>query len=247
MTLLAAGRCDAAVLGPLKDLRTSMAQMQENDAKAQGFGVKQKADWSLEACSPLQDICREQCRELSLCVTGILPGLVYFLSTPCAGHLLSHAASVLTMLANRHTPTSSLLVVQVQDEQFARVRVLFETGSNQGYQFKTHPNIDKQLYASNVLGLKDSDRSFPTGSALPILKWRMQVRCALLRASRRPATAINVGSYADSVSRRHCCLARACRPHRKPALPCFARKCLHPRSESLWLIINSTGSSIKLY
>ncbi len=55
------------------------------------------------------------------------------------------------------------------------MRVLFETGSNQGYQFKTHPNIDKQLYASNVLGLKDSERPFPTGSALPILKWRMQV------------------------------------------------------------------------
>ena len=70
------------------------------------------------------------------------------------------------------------------------MRVLFETGSNQGYQFKTHPNIDKQLYASNVLGLKDSDRPFPTGSALPILKWRMQVRCALLRASRRPASLI---------------------------------------------------------
>ena len=66
--------------------------------------------------------------------------------------------------------------VQVQDEQFARVRVLFETGSNPGYQFKTHPNIDKQLYSSNILGNKDADRPFPTGSALPILKWRMQVR-----------------------------------------------------------------------
>lgn len=78
--------------------------------------------------------------------------------------------------------------MQVQDEQFARVRVLFETGSNQGYQFKTHPNIDKQLYASSVLGLKDADRPFPMGSALPILKWRMQVRCpALHSAARRQA------------------------------------------------------------
>jgi hypothetical protein len=68
------------------------------------------------------------------------------------------------------------VLLQVQDETFARVRVLFETGTNQGYQFKTHPNIDKQLYASNVLGLKDAERPFPTGSALPILKWRMQAR-----------------------------------------------------------------------
>ena len=83
-------------------------------------------------------------------------------------------------------PPLSPHAAQVQDEQFARVRVLFETGSNQGYQFKTHPNIDKQLYASNVLGLKDSDRPFPTGSALPILKWRMQVRCAPASAPRPP-------------------------------------------------------------
>ena len=68
------------------------------------------------------------------------------------------------------------MCLQVQDEQFARVRVLFETGSNPGYQYKTHPNIDKQLYGSNILGNKDADRPFPTGSALPILKWRMQVR-----------------------------------------------------------------------
>ncbi|CAL5218817.1 g546 [Coccomyxa viridis] len=68
------------------------------------------------------------------------------------------------------------IALQVQDEQFARVRVLFETGSNPGYQFKTHPNIDKQLYGSNILGNKDADRPFPTGSALPILKWRMQTK-----------------------------------------------------------------------
>ncbi len=55
------------------------------------------------------------------------------------------------------------------------MRVMIETGANEGYQFKTHPNIDKALYAQNVLGLKDADRPFPTGSALPILKWRMQV------------------------------------------------------------------------
>lgn len=65
--------------------------------------------------------------------------------------------------------------MQVLDEAHARVRVMIETGANEGYQFKTHPNIDKALYAQNVLGLKDADRPFPTGSALPILKWRMQV------------------------------------------------------------------------
>ncbi len=42
---------------------------------------------------------------------------------------------------------------------------------------QTHPNIDKSLYASeNVLGLKDPDRPFPAGSALGVLKWRLQTR-----------------------------------------------------------------------
>ena len=102
---------------------------------------------------------------------------------PHTGPLLSHAACVLNGRADNACPPLSSSAVQVQDEHFARVRVLFETGSNQGYQFKTHPNIDKQLYASNVLGLKDADRPFPTGSALPILKWRMQVRCPALRSA----------------------------------------------------------------
>ena len=108
-----------------------------------------------------------------------------------AGPIIENAASVLNSLADNAVPPLSLPAVQVQDEQFARVRVLFETGSNQGYQFKTHPNIDKQLYASNVLGLKDSDRPFPTGSALPILKWRMQVHCALLCVSKRLALPVS--------------------------------------------------------
>lgn len=67
------------------------------------------------------------------------------------------------------------LVVSSEEEAF--VRVAIRTGSNKGYQFKTHPKIDKNLYSSeNVLGLVDPSRPFPTGSELGILKWRMQTR-----------------------------------------------------------------------
>lgn len=49
-------------------------------------------------------------------------------------------------------------------------------GDNAGYQFKTHPNIDKAAYsADGTLRLKDPTRPFPTGSALGVLKWRLQV------------------------------------------------------------------------
>lgn len=56
---------------------------------------------------------------------------------------------------------------QVTAEDMALLRVALEMGDNPGYQFKTHPNIDKQLYSSqNTLGLKDPDRPFPTGAPL---------------------------------------------------------------------------------
>mmetsp|Transcript_14015 Transcript_14015/g.30321 ORF Transcript_14015/g.30321 Transcript_14015/m.30321 type:complete len:516 (+) Transcript_14015:163-1710(+) len=65
------------------------------------------------------------------------------------------------------------LVVNSEEDAFIRVQVT--SGANKAFQFKTHPNIDKAQYSSsNVLGLKDASRPFPTGSELGILKWRMQ-------------------------------------------------------------------------
>ncbi|KAL6010337.1 hypothetical protein ACLOJK_000768 [Asimina triloba] len=58
--------------------------------------------------------------------------------------------------------------------------VSIETGSNSGVLFKTHPNINKELFSNeNILGLKDPNRPFPTGQAseaagVGLLKWRMQ-------------------------------------------------------------------------
>ena len=55
-----------------------------------------------------------------------------------------------------------------------------ETGSNPGILFKTHPNINKELFSNeNILGLKDPNRPFPTGqggdaAGVGLLKWRMQ-------------------------------------------------------------------------
>lgn len=53
-----------------------------------------------------------------------------------------------------------------------------EAAGNQGVVFKTHPNINKELFNNeNVLGLKDPKRPFPTGQSgdgVSLLKWRMQ-------------------------------------------------------------------------
>ena len=55
------------------------------------------------------------------------------------------------------------------------VKVSLAAAPSSSYQFKTHPNIDKNLFSGdNVVGLKDPTREFPSGSALGVLKWRYQ-------------------------------------------------------------------------
>ncbi|KAK3011014.1 hypothetical protein RJ639_011918 [Escallonia herrerae] len=53
-----------------------------------------------------------------------------------------------------------------------------ETGGNPGILFKTHPNMNKELFSNkNILGLKDPSRPFPAGQSgdgVGLLKWRMQ-------------------------------------------------------------------------
>jgi len=70
------------------------------------------------------------------------------------------------------TGSMSLTVTNAPD---ACVRVILAGTLNPGFQFKTHPNIDKALYGEeNILGLKDPTRPFPTGAPLGVLKWRFQ-------------------------------------------------------------------------
>ena len=65
-----------------------------------------------------------------------------------------------------------ILKMQVFAEEAACLRVALSSGKNQGFQFKTHPNIDKGLYNSqNLLGLKDPESPFPTSTQLGILRW----------------------------------------------------------------------------
>jgi hypothetical protein len=76
-------------------------------------------------------------------------------------------------LENLEVQGTMSLVVHSDEDAFIRIAV--QSGANKGFQFKTHPNIDKAMYSSsNVLGLKDPARPFPTGSELGILKWRFQ-------------------------------------------------------------------------
>ncbi|XP_074330869.1 coatomer subunit delta isoform X1 [Apium graveolens] len=70
------------------------------------------------------------------------------------------------------------LSLQILNQDDGHIQVQIEAAGNQGVVFKTHPNINKELFNNeNVLGLKDPKRPFPTGQSgdgVSLLKWRMQ-------------------------------------------------------------------------
>jgi hypothetical protein len=69
------------------------------------------------------------------------------------------------------------LSVTVHDANISRVKVGVRQGDNRQFQFKTHPNIDKQAFtAGNVIRLKDTARAFPMAAPAGVLKWRLQTR-----------------------------------------------------------------------
>ncbi|KAJ9559274.1 hypothetical protein OSB04_013888 [Centaurea solstitialis] len=67
--------------------------------------------------------------------------------------------------------------IQVQHLSFHLLK-LVESGANPEIKFKTHPNINKELFSNeNILGSKDPNRPFPAGQSgdgLGLLKWRLQ-------------------------------------------------------------------------
>ncbi|KAL6494474.1 hypothetical protein OROGR_031274 [Orobanche gracilis] len=71
-----------------------------------------------------------------------------------------------------------MLSLQILNQDDGHIQVQIETSGNPGIIFKTHPNINKDLFSGeNILGSKDPNRPFPAaqaGDGLPLLKWRMQ-------------------------------------------------------------------------
>ncbi|TPX58281.1 hypothetical protein PhCBS80983_g03224 [Powellomyces hirtus] len=63
--------------------------------------------------------------------------------------------------------------LKVSDPSRAHLRVALDMKQDPNVQYKTHPNVDKKLFADNsILGLRDPSRPFPTNQSLGILKWR---------------------------------------------------------------------------
>lgn len=56
----------------------------------------------------------------------------------------------------------------------AKVQLSLEKNDNVSTQYKTHPNVDKQLFnSSSIIGLKDPSKPFPSNDQnLGVLRWR---------------------------------------------------------------------------
>ncbi|XP_010246765.1 PREDICTED: coatomer subunit delta-2 [Nelumbo nucifera] len=72
------------------------------------------------------------------------------------------------------------LSLQILNQEDGLIQVQIESRADSGILFKTHPNINKELFSNeNILGLKDPNRPFPTGQSgdaagVGLLKWRIQ-------------------------------------------------------------------------
>ncbi|ERM98446.1 hypothetical protein AMTRI_Chr07g28590 [Amborella trichopoda] len=81
-------------------------------------------------------------------------------------------------LSNFEVQGTLSLQILSRDDGFIQVQI--DTGDNVDFQFKTHPNINRELFSNqNILGLKDPSRPFPTSqtgdaAGLGLLRWRMQ-------------------------------------------------------------------------
>jgi hypothetical protein len=65
------------------------------------------------------------------------------------------------------------LVLKVGEPEKARLRLALNATEDSNIQFKTHPHVDKSLWASqHTITTKDPAKPFPTQQPVPVLKWR---------------------------------------------------------------------------
>ncbi|KAF3913852.1 hypothetical protein ABW21_db0202852 [Orbilia brochopaga] len=70
------------------------------------------------------------------------------------------------------------MMLRVTDSALAKIKIDTTVEASEGTQFRTHPNVDKNLFtSSNVLQLKDPSKPFPSnGQSLPVLRWRLAAK-----------------------------------------------------------------------
>lgn len=72
------------------------------------------------------------------------------------------------------------LQIRINDSNlsFAKVKLLLNSNNDISTQYKTHPNVDKQLFNSqSIIGLKDPSKPFPSNDQnLGVLRWKSNLK-----------------------------------------------------------------------
>jgi len=67
-----------------------------------------------------------------------------------------------------------IMQTAVHDPAFARCKIRAVIDSSKGVSFQTHPNVDKKQFAADSSIVLKSNRPYPNGSEVGVLKWRIQ-------------------------------------------------------------------------
>jgi coatomer subunit delta len=69
------------------------------------------------------------------------------------------------------------LNLQISDSSLSRIQLGLHTSDSDGTQFKTHPNVDRNLFKEHhKIGLRDASRPFPLNQQMSVLRWRLQAK-----------------------------------------------------------------------
>ena len=69
------------------------------------------------------------------------------------------------------------LNLHISDSTMSRVQLGLHSNDADGTQFKTHPNVDRNLFKDHhKIGLRDSSRPFPLNQQMCVLRWRLQAK-----------------------------------------------------------------------
>lgn len=69
------------------------------------------------------------------------------------------------------------LNLHISDSSLSRIQIDLHTNDADGTQFKTHPNVDRNLFKNqHKIGLRDASRPFPLNQQMSILRWRLQAK-----------------------------------------------------------------------
>ena len=69
------------------------------------------------------------------------------------------------------------LNLQISDSTMSRIQLGLHSSDADGTQFKTHPNVDRNLFKDHhKIGLRDPSRPFPLNQQMSVLRWRLQAK-----------------------------------------------------------------------